>query len=46
MEIQQLHAEIKALIKDNARLKKENDFLEEASAFFAVSCQRLARKSQ
>jgi regulator of replication initiation timing len=31
MEIQQLRAEIKALVKENARLKKENDFLEEAS---------------
>ena len=29
---QQLRADIKALLKDNARLKKEND-LEEASAF-------------
>ena len=46
MEIQQLRAEIKALTKDNARLKKENDFLEEASAFFAASRQRLARKSE
>ena len=26
MEIQQLRADIKALVKDNARLKKENDF--------------------
>ena len=27
MEIQKLQADIKALVKDNARLKKENDFL-------------------
>jgi transposase len=46
MEIQQLRAEIKNLVKDNARLKKENDFLEEASAFFAASRQRLAKKSE
>ncbi len=46
MEIQQLRADIKALLKDNARLKKENDFLEEASAFFAASRQRLAKKSE
>lgn len=39
MEIQQLRTEIKALVKENARLKKENDFLEEASAFFAASRQ-------
>ena len=46
LEIQQLRAQNKALIKDNARLKKENDFLEEASAFFAASRQRLAKKSE
>jgi transposase len=46
MEIQRLRAEVKALTKDNARLKKENDFLEEASAFFAASRQKYARKSE
>ncbi len=46
MEIQQLRADNKALVKENARLKKENDFLEEASAFFAASRQRLAKKSE
>lgn len=46
LEIQQLRQEIKALAKDNARLKKENEFLEEASAFFAASRQRLAKKSE
>lgn len=46
MEIQQLRAEIKALVKENARLERENDFLEEASAFFAASRQRLAKKSE
>lgn len=46
MEIQRLRTENKALAKDNARLKKENDFLEEASAFFAASRQKYARKSE
>lgn len=46
MEIQHLRAEIKALAKENTRLKKENDFLEEAFAFFAASRQRLAKKSE
>jgi transposase len=46
MEVQRLRTEIKALTKDNARLKKENDFLEEASAFFAASRQKYARKSE
>jgi len=46
MEIQQLRADNKALIKENARLKKENDFLEEASAFFAASRQKYAKKSE
>lgn len=45
LEIQRLRAENKALAKDIARLKKENEFLEEASAFFAASRQRLAKKS-
>ncbi len=44
MEIQQLRADIKTLAKDNARLKKENDFLEEASSFFAASRQKLGKK--
>ncbi len=46
MEIQQLRAENKAMAKDIARLKKENDFLEEASAFFAASRQKYAKKSE
>jgi len=45
MELQQLRAENKALAKDNARLKEINEFLEEASAFFAASRQKLAKKS-
>lgn len=46
MEIQRLRSENKAMAKDIARLKKENDFLEEASAFFAASRQKYARKSE
>ncbi len=45
MEIQHLRAENKSLAKDIARLKRENDFLEEASAFFAASRQKFAKKS-
>jgi transposase len=44
MEIRQLKAANKALEKDIARLKTENEFLEEASAFFAASRQKLAKK--
>ena len=36
-EIAQLRAQLKAPDKEIRRLKKENDFLEEASAFFAAS---------
>jgi transposase len=46
MEIQKLRAENKAMAKDIARIKKENDFLEEASAFFAASRQKYAKKSE
>ena len=46
MEIQQLREANKALTKENARLKKENDFLEEASAFFAAGRQKYAKKSE
>ncbi len=35
-EIQQLRAETKAQAKEIARLKELNEFLEEASAFFAA----------
>ena len=44
-EIERLKAENKALAKDIKRLREENAFLEEASAFFAASRQRLAKKS-
>ena len=36
-EITQLRAQLKAQDKEIRRLKKENDFLEEAIAFFAAS---------
>ena len=36
-EIVQLRAQLKAQDKEIRRLKKENDFLEEASTFFAAS---------
>ena len=36
-EISALRAQLKAQEKEIRRLKKENDFLEEASAFFASS---------
>ena len=36
-ELVQLRAQLKAQDKAIRRLKKENDFLEEASAFFAAS---------
>jgi transposase len=45
MEIHQLRIDNKELEKKNARLKKENEFLEEASAFFAASRQKLTKKS-
>ncbi len=44
-EIQRLRAENKAQAKEIKRLREENEFLEEASAFFAVSRQKLAKKS-
>ena len=44
-EIQQLRAELKAQAREIKRLREENAFLEEASAFFAASRQKLAKKS-
>jgi transposase len=44
-EIQRLKDELKAVNRDIKRLREENAFLEEASAFFAASRQRLAKKS-
>ena len=42
-EVQKLRQQNKDLAKDNARLKEENEFLVEASAFFAVSRRKSAR---
>lgn len=39
-EVQKLRAENKAKDKEIRRLKEENEFLEEASAFFAASRRR------
>ena len=45
-ELIQARKQIKALEKDNNRLRKENAFLEEASAFFAASRLKSARMSE
>ena len=37
---------LKELEKENRRLKKENDFLEEASAFFAASRLKSAKTKE
>ena len=39
-EIAELQEQIKALEKENARIKKENEFLEEAARFFAQHRQK------
>jgi len=44
-EIQQLRTANKKLEKEIRRLKEENEFLEEASAFFAASRQKSKRTS-
>ena len=44
-EIQRLRDENKAQAKEIKRLREENAFLEEASAFFAASRQKSAKKS-
>jgi transposase len=44
-EIQRLRAEVKAQAKEIKRLREENEFLVEASSFFAASRQKLAKKS-
>lgn len=42
-ELAMLRKQVKDLTKANKRLKEENDFLEEASAFFAASRRKSAR---
>ena len=44
-ELIQLRAQVKAQDKEIKRLKKENEFLEEASAFFAASRLKSAKTS-
>lgn len=44
-EIQKLRAEMKKKDKEIARLKEENEFLAEASAFFAASHRRSGKKN-
>ena len=41
-----LTSAVKELEKENRRLKKENDFLEEASAFFAASRLKSAKTKE
>jgi transposase len=45
-EIQRLRAEIKAQAKEIREIKRVNAVLEEATAFFAASRQRLAREKE
>lgn len=42
-ELEALHKQVKEQNKEIRHLKKENEFLEEASAFFAVSRRKSAR---
>ena len=45
-EIIQLRQQVRMQEKEIRRLKKENDFLEEASAFFAVSRLKSAKMKE
>ena len=45
-ELIQLRQQVKVQEKEVRRLKKENDFLEEASAFFATSRLRSAKTKE
>lgn len=45
-ENQQLRAAIKKLEKENRELRETNEFLEEASAFFAASRQKLKKAKE
>ena len=45
-ELLQLRQQVKEQEKEIRRLKKENDFLEEASAFFAASRLRSAKTKE
>ena len=45
-ELKQLRQQLKEQEKEIRRLKKENEFLEEASAFFAASRLKLAKTKE
>ena len=45
-ELIQLRQQVKEPEKDNRRFKKKNDFLEEASAFFAASRLKSAKTKE
>ena len=45
-ELNRLRQQLKEQEKENRRLKKETEFLEEASAFFAASRLKLARTKE
>ena len=45
-ELIRLRQKLKEREKENQRLKKENEFLEEASAFFAASRLKLAKTKE
>lgn len=45
-EITMLHRQVKTQEKEIRRLKEENEFLEEASAFFAASRRRSAKSRE
>ena len=45
-ELQQLRRSNKELAKENKRLQEENELLAEATAFFAASRQRSAKKKE
>ena len=45
-ELIRLRQKLKEQEKENRRLKKENEFLEEASAFFAASRLKLAKTKE
>lgn len=42
-EVQQIRQQTREQAKEIARLKEENEFLAEASAFFAASCRKSAK---
>ena len=45
-EVNILRQQVKSLTRENRRLMEENEFLEEASAFFAASRRKSARSAE